>query len=85
MPCSRPNENTSASRHGFSSLVTIFSIATYAIESAIIGSTTRAGSDTMPYIVRPRVIECAMVNVLTCRSTDRHRALSRKMPTTNRM
>ena len=39
----------------------------------------------MPYIVRPSVIECAIVNVLTCSRIERHRALSRKMPSTNRM
>ena len=47
-PCSKPNMNTSASRHGFNSRVTRFSIATYAIDSAISGSTMREGRETMP-------------------------------------
>ena len=76
---------TSARRHGFSSRVTRFSIATYAIDSAISGSTMRDGSETMPYIDRPSVIECAIVKAVTCSSIVLRRGLSRKMPSTNRM
>ena len=65
--------------------MTRFSIATYAIDSAIIGSTTRAGSETTPYIVKPSVIECASVNALTCARMDRHRELNKKIPITKRM
>src|SRR5260370_20484055 len=55
------------------------------MEKAVMGYTRRAGSDTMAYIVRPKVMEWAMVNVLTCSRIDRHWALSRKIPTTKRM
>ena len=55
----------------------MFSIATYAIDRAINGSTIRGDTETRPYMLRPSVIECATVNALTCQRTERARPLSR--------
>ena len=74
MPCRSPKAKTSATRHDFSSERKIFSMATYAIESAIRGSTILGDTVTRPYMLRPSVIECATVNALTCNRTERARA-----------
>ena len=76
---------TRATRHDFSSERKIFSMATYAIESAIKGSTILGETVTRPYMLSPSVIECATVKALTCASTERGRRLSKKMPSTNSM
>ena len=55
------------------------------MESAINGSTTRAGRETTSKIARDRVTAWATVNALTCQTRGRSRAPSRNRPSTNRM
>jgi len=55
----------------------MFSTATYAIDSAIKGSTNLGDMVTRPYMLNPSVSECATVNAVTCEKTERARPLSR--------
>ena len=52
---------------------------------SISGSTIRDGSETMPYIDSPSVIEWAIVKAVTCSSSGLILALSKNRPSTNRM
>src|SRR5207249_12180720 len=48
IPCKRPKPKTTASRHGLSSHMKMFSTATYAIETAISASTMLGETETTP-------------------------------------
>lgn len=65
--------------------VTMFSIATAAIEIAISGSMTRGGATTSPVAASASVTECASVNVVTKINNDRNPGLARYSPRMNNM